>query len=132
MKNIFILCLIFWGCKPINEPGADCRTMLINNPEPLSPESTDFTIQKVVRDGNFLKMTIAHGGGCGIFQFELLLAKSLAGCGYPQSARLVFTTNNSCKRLDTTEICFDISLLRRDSSCYKTLNIQGFATAIAL
>lgn len=122
------------GCLPHREEADLTKTMVcsaaIRNKTP--PESAmDIRIREAWRDGDVIRVKISHGGGCDPDHRFALYQTAEESCIV--QSRIVFTTNNPCKRLDESTVCFDVStLLVAGKGCGDKLRIQGFDKDISL
>ncbi|TAG79441.1 MAG: hypothetical protein EAZ22_11490 [Cytophagales bacterium] len=133
----FALLLLAASCQ--KEPvtaSENCAAVIRDNATAFNQltSSANFNIQDARISGNTLTLKFAHGGGCDPdFKFQLHANPSIADfCGANINAKVIFTTNSGCKRLDYTERCFDISTLKTRKGCQDKLQIDGYPTIISL
>jgi hypothetical protein len=130
MKKLLIISTLIWtliSCK--KEEITDKN--ILNLPKPIilkvfdeiPKSSMEFNIDNAAINGKKITLTISHGGGCDPnHSFKLYKINSTTSNCITQEFQLVFTTNNHCKRLDYSNISFD---LNSEQLCSKSIIIKG-------
>ena len=91
-----------------------------------------FTVQSTQLSDHILTISFAYGGGCDPnHAFALYVDPSGRedSKGVYREGRIVFTTQNACKRLDYKDFCFDLSTLRKEVPSGR-LRIRGLEQEI--
>lgn len=91
-----------------------------------------FNIQNIVLSGNTLSVTFSYGGGCDPHHsFQLFVERNhQMSTNMPYfDGRVIFSTTDYCKRLDTKTFCFDLTALKKEAKSGK-INIQGWKESI--
>ena len=76
-----------------------------------------FTIQSTQLSDHILTISFAYGGGCDpnhAFALYVDPSRQEDSKGVYREGRIVFTTQNPCKRLDYQDFCFDLSTLTKE------------------
>ena len=128
--SLFLLIISFWiimACHPELAMPNCTPIVVISNIDTLKTNEL-FTIQEATINATNLEVKLAYGGGCDPnHKFELFVAQNhLVDSVLPYfDAKIIFTTNDYCKRLDYKTQCFDIKALKNQ---YKSgiLNIKGY------
>lgn len=126
---VLLLCI---GCKS-DDIGENCLTVRLGTDIDTLTSMELFSIQKVNVRENTLTIQFAYGGGCDPnHAFALYVQPSFTNGLFPErplEGRIVFTTKDACKRLDTKEFCFDLTELKNK---YPTgsIRLRGYSEAI--
>jgi hypothetical protein len=126
---VLLLCI---RCKS-DDIGQNCSAVRLGTDIDTLTSMELFSIQKVNVRENTLTIQFAYGGGCDPnHAFALYVQPSFTNGLFPErplEGRIVFTTKDACKRLDTKEFCFDLTELKNK---YPTGSIQlrGYSEAI--
>ncbi|MFN8343582.1 MAG: hypothetical protein U0X91_01180 [Spirosomataceae bacterium] len=139
MKTYSILSLILitmlGSCQQDSISAAtegECSSVKITNDLDALTSADLFSIQEAKVSGNTLSLSFAYGGGCDPNHiFELYIDKNRredATAPYYEG-RVVFSTNDWCKRLDYKTFCFDLSSLKKVIPSGK-LRMRGFSETI--
>ncbi|WP_428658305.1 hypothetical protein [Runella sp.] len=127
MIKLFIIIIlpVFIGCQSDSIKG-NCSAVHLTTELTTLTSIELFSVQEVKVAGNTLTIQFAYGGGCDPdHKFELYLQPLPSTSLSAFEGRVVFTTKDPCKRLDTKEFCFDLTELK---SKYPSgsINIRGF------
>lgn len=78
----------------------------------IPKSDAEFLIEKAKFENNLWVFTISHGGGCDPnYKFQFYLAPKPTFDCVVDTLHVVFKTNSSCKRLDYTDVNFDLNAL---------------------
>lgn len=134
-STLLLLTMVLWLCTGCNSDAirGNCSAVrLVTDIDTLKSMEL-FSIQKVNVRENIITIQFAYGGGCDPdHSFALYVQPSFTNGlvpGQPMEGRVVFTTKDPCKRLDTKEFCFDLTELKNE---YPTgsISIRGFSETI--
>lgn len=126
---VLLLCI---GCNSDTIQSNCSPVRLVTDVDTLTSVEL-FSIQKVNVTENTLTIQFAYGGGCDPnHAFALYVQPSFTNGLFPErplEGRIVFTTKDACKRLDTKEFCFDLTELKNK---YPTgsIRLRGYSEAI--
>ncbi|AEI50215.1 hypothetical protein [Runella slithyformis] len=129
LTTVLSVCI---GCNSDNIRSNCSPVRLVTNIDTLT--SVDlFSIQNVNVNKNTLTLQFAYGGGCDPnHAFALYVQPSFTNGLFPErplEGRVIFTTKDACKRLDTNEFCFDLTELKNKYP-KGSIRIRGFCEAI--
>ncbi|MEZ4904698.1 MAG: hypothetical protein R2822_24595 [Spirosomataceae bacterium] len=137
--KIFLIILIFLsmavgGCQQerISSTNEDCAAIKITSTLDTLTSVDMFSIKEAMVSGNTLRLTFAYGGGCDPnHSFELYLkpTQNIDANTSNFEGRVVFHTQDYCKRLDTKSFCFDLTSLKKGANSIQ-IKIQGFGEVI--
>lgn len=139
MKNYSLLSLILvfilGSCQHDSISAAtegECSSVKTTNNLDALTSVELFSIQEAKVSGNTLSLTFAYGGGCDPnHTFELYIdnhRREDATAPYYEG-RVVFSTNDWCKRLDYKTFCFDLASFKNGAKSGK-IRIRGFKGTI--
>jgi hypothetical protein len=130
-----ILIIMLGSCQQDDISAAtegECSSVKITNNLDALTSAELFSIQEAKVLGNTLSLTFAYGGGCDPnHTFELYIDNNLredTTAPYFEG-RVVFTTNDWCKRLDYKAFCFDLTPFKNGTISDK-IKIRGFKDII--
>lgn len=130
-----ILIILLGGCQNDSISAAtegECSSVKITNNLDDLTSAELFSIQEAKIEGNILSLTFAYGGGCDPnHTFELYIDNNLRGgtTAPYYEGRVVFSTNDWCKRLDHKAFCFDLTPFKNGAKSGK-IRIRGFKDTI--
>jgi hypothetical protein len=100
----------------VKKPPVDsnsCDVMLTLPLKDTTPHTDPFTIKSWTISGDYLKLTVSYGGGCKSHDFRLVW-NQLAMPPFPVIHLEHNANGDLCKALITTNLCYNISVLRED------------------
>jgi hypothetical protein len=88
------------------------------------PQSdAEFNIDKAVLDGKIWVFTISHGGGCDPnYNFQFYAKPKITYDCYVDTIHVVLKTKDNCKRLDYTDVRFDLNATK---NCIQKIVFKG-------
>ncbi len=134
-STLLLLTMVLWlctGCKSDAIPENCSAVRLVTDIDTLTSMEL-FSIQKVNVTENTLTIQFSYGGGCDPnHTFALYVQPSFTNGLFPErplEGRVIFTTKDACKRLNTNEFCFDLTDLKNK---YPTgsIRIRGYSESI--
>jgi hypothetical protein len=132
---ILLVFLSLLSCKHSTLPEAnnsDCSPLKIATQIDTLTTVALFGIQNATVSGNTLSLTFSYGGGCDPNHTFQLFAEPnhLVDSTVPYyNGRVIFSTNDYCKRLDTKTFCFDLAPLKKEAKSGKIM-IEGWKDVI--
>lgn len=135
MKTALLLFVVMLTCCFACETSSDVMTERQGACSPIqltsnldAPASIElFTVQSTQLSDHILTISFAYGGGCDpnhAFALYVDPSRREDSKGVYREGRIIFTTQNPCKRLDYKDFCFDLSTLRKEVSSGR-LRIRG-------
>ena len=128
---IVIGCFLLSGCRSdvIQENCSPVRLATDLN----TLTSVDlFTIQEVRSTESTLTVKFSYGGGCDPnHQFDLYVQPLHSTAIQAFEGRVIFSTKDACKRLDTKEFCFDMTTLKNKYPSGGIIQLKGFKEPIS-
>ena len=128
--SFLLIILLLGSCKSeeISSNNRDCSPLKIAMQIDTVTTVALFGIQDVTVSGNALYVTFNYGGGCDPDHTFQLYAEPnhLVDSTVPYyNGRVIFRTNDYCKRLDTKTFCFDLTPLKKEAKSGKMM-IEGW------
>jgi hypothetical protein len=132
---LLILIIMLGSCQQDNISAAtkgECASVKTTNNLDALTSAELFSIQEAKVSGNTLSLAFAYGGGCDPnHTFELYIDNNRredATAPYYEG-RVVFSTNDWCKRLDHKTFCFDLTSIKNEVKSGK-MRIRGLKDTI--
>lgn len=131
--SFLLIILLLGSCKSEEiSNNSDCSPLKIAAQIDTLTTVALFGIQHAKVSGNALYLTFSYGGGCDPNHTFQLYAEPnhLVDSTVPYfNGRVIFSTNDYCKRLDTKTFCFDLAPLKKEAKSGKIM-IEGWKDVI--